>query len=44
MVVLMQLFFTRVTAKWKPVLTIALGNLLYVVGFTMYGFVNTYFL
>ncbi|MCJ7520031.1 MAG: hypothetical protein MUO42_10245 [Anaerolineaceae bacterium] len=44
MVVLMQLFFTRVTAKWKPVLTIALGNLLYVVGFIMYGFVNTYFL
>ena len=44
MVVLMQLFFTRVTAKWKPVLTITLGNLLYVVGFIMYGFVNTYFL
>ena len=44
MVVLMQLFFTRVTAKWKPVLTITLENLLYVVGFIMYGFVNTYFL
>jgi MFS family permease len=44
MVVLMQLFFTRITAKWKPMLAIALGNLLYVVGFTMYGFVNTYFM
>ncbi len=44
MVVLMQLFFTRITAKWKPMLAIALGNLLYVIGFTMYGFVHTYFL
>jgi MFS family permease len=44
MVVLMQLFFTRITAKWKPMLAIALGNLLYVIGFTMYGFVNTYFM
>jgi MFS family permease len=44
MVVLMQLFFTRITAKWKPMLAIALGNLLYVIGFTMYGLVNTYFM
>ena len=44
MVVLMQLFFTRITTKWKPMLAIALGNLLYVIGFTMYGFVNTYFM
>jgi len=42
--VLMQLFFSRITAKWKPMLAIALGNLLYVIGFTMYGFVNTYFM
>ena len=44
MVVLLQLFFTRITAKWKPILAIAFGNLLYVIGFTMYGFVNTYFM
>jgi len=44
MVVLLQLFFTRITAKWKPMLAIAFGNLLYVIGFTMYGFVNTYFM
>ena len=44
MVVLLQMFFTRVTAKWKPMLAIALGNFLYVIGFTMYGMVNTYFL
>jgi MFS family permease len=42
MVVLLQMFFTRMTAKWKPMLAIAFGNLLYVIGFTMYGFVNTY--
>ena len=44
MVVLMQLFFTRITSKWKPMLAIAFGNFLYVIGFTMYGFVNTYFM
>ena len=42
MVVILQLFFTRITAKWKPLLTIALGNLLYVIGFTMYGIIDTY--
>ncbi len=42
MVVILQLFFTRITAKWKPLLTIALGNMLYVIGFTMYGIIDTY--
>ena len=42
MVVLLQMLFTRMTAKWKPMLAIAFGNLLYVVGFTMYGFVGSY--
>jgi MFS family permease len=43
MVVFLQMAFTRATAKWKPMLAIALGNFLYVIGFTMYGFVNSYF-
>jgi MFS family permease len=42
MVVILQLFFTRITAKWKPLLTIAFGNLLYVIGFTMYGIFDTF--
>lgn len=42
MVVVLQMFFTRLTAKWKPMLAIAFGNLLYVIGFTMYGFVASY--
>lgn len=42
MVVLLQMLFTRMTARWKPMLAIAFGNLLYVIGFTMFGFVNTY--
>ncbi len=42
MVVLLQMTFTRLTAKWKPMLAIALGNILYVIGFSMYGFVNSY--
>ncbi len=44
MVVLLQVFFTRITSNWKPMVAIAFGNLLYVVGFTMYGFVNSYML
>ena len=35
MVVLLQIFFTRLTAGWKPMLAIAFGNVLNVVGFTM---------
>ncbi len=41
MVVILQLLFTRITAKWKPMLTIAFGNMLYVIGFTMYGIFDT---
>lgn len=42
MVVLLQVFFTRLTSSWKPMVAIAFGNLLYVIGFSMYGFVNSY--
>ncbi len=42
MVVLMQMLFTRWTANWKPMIAIAFGNLLYVIGFTMYGIFDTY--
>ncbi len=42
MVVLLQMLFTRLTAKWKPMLAIAFGNVLYVIGFSMYGFVHSY--
>lgn len=42
MVVLLQMLFTRWTAKWKPMIAIAFGNLLYVIGFTMYGFVGSF--
>lgn len=42
MVVVLQMSFTRLIAKWKPMVAIALGNVLYVIGFTMFGFVNTY--
>ena len=42
MVVILQMLFTRLTANWKPMLAMAFGNVLYVIGFTMYGFVNSY--
>ena len=42
MVVVLQMLFTCWTAKWKPMIAIAFGNLLYVIGFTMYGFVGSY--
>ena len=42
MVVLLQIFFTRLTAGWKPMLAIAFGNVLNVVGFTMVGFVDSF--
>jgi len=42
MVVVMQIFFSRVVSNWKPMLTMALGNILYVIGFSMYGYVNSY--
>jgi MFS family permease len=42
MVVVLQISFSRLIAKWKPMVAIALGNVLYVIGFTMFGFVDTY--
>lgn len=42
MVVLMQMFFTRLVADWKPLLTLALGNIFYVIGFSMFGYVSGY--
>jgi len=42
MVVLLQMLFTRMTAKWRPMVAIMIGNALYVIGFTMYGIFNTY--
>ena len=42
MVVFMQMAFTRFIAKWKPMIAIVIGNILYVIGFTMYGFVTTF--
>lgn len=42
MVVVLQVFFSRWVANWKPMVTMALGNILYVIGFSMYGYVNSY--
>jgi MFS family permease len=42
MVVVLQIFFMRITAKWKSMLAIGFGNLLYVIGFTMYGIFDSY--
>ncbi len=42
MVVLMQFPITRRVSKYPPMLMMAAGTLLYVVGFSMYGFVTTY--
>ena len=42
MVVVLQVLFTRMTAKWRPMVAIMIGNLLYVAGFTMYGIFSTY--
>ncbi|HAF62499.1 MAG TPA: hypothetical protein DCK95_09255 [Anaerolineaceae bacterium] len=42
MVVVMQMSFTRLVSNWKPMLTMALGNILYVIGFSMYGYVESY--
>ncbi|MCF6277865.1 MAG: MFS transporter, partial [Anaerolineales bacterium] len=41
MVVLFQYTITRKTAKFKPMKVMAVGTLLYAVGFAMYGFVST---
>lgn len=42
MVVLFQFMITRRISKHPPMLILALGSLLYVIGFGMYGFVNVY--
>jgi len=42
MVVLFQFMITRRISKRPPMLILALGSLLYVIGFGMYGFVDAY--
>jgi len=42
MVVLFQFMITRRISKHPPMLILALGSLLYVIGFGMYGFVDVY--
>jgi MFS family permease len=42
MVVLMQFPITRRITKYPPMLMMAAGTFLYVIGFSMYGFVTTY--
>lgn len=44
MVVLFQLPITRWISKYRPVIVMAVGTLLYAVGFGMYGLVSTYVL
>jgi len=44
MVVLMQFPITRRITKYPPMLMMAIGTFLYVIGFSMYGFVSTYIL
>jgi MFS family permease len=42
MVVFMQFWITRKIAGYKPMLMMFLGNILYAIGFGMYGFVGSY--
>jgi MFS family permease len=42
MVVLMQFPITRRITKYPPMLMMAIGTFLYVIGFSMYGYVTTY--
>lgn len=44
MVVLFQFPITRRIEKYRPLLVMTAGTLLYAVGFTMYGFSSTFFL
>ena len=41
-VVLFQFWITRKVKKYHPLRIMMVGNLLYAVGFTLYGFTNTY--
>ncbi|HSB00006.1 MAG TPA: MFS transporter [Anaerolineales bacterium] len=42
MVVLLQFWVTRRLEKYKPMLMMAAGTLLYAIGFAMYGFIGTF--
>jgi len=42
MVVLMQFWVTRRLEKYRPLLMMAAGSLLYAIGFALYGFVSTF--
>lgn len=42
MVVLLQVLVTRLTACWKPMIAVMVGNILYVIGFSMYGIFSAY--
>jgi MFS family permease len=44
MVVLLQFWITRRIKRLPPMMVMALGTLLYAIGFSMYGFVSTYIL
>lgn len=44
LVVLTQFWITRKSKRFSPMLMMALGTGLYMIGFTMYGFVTVYFL
>jgi MFS family permease len=43
-VVLTQFWVTRRTRRYRPMVMMALGSLLYMVGFSMYGFVSAFWL
>lgn len=42
MVVLFQFYVTRKVSRYRPMLLMAVGMLLYAIGFAMYGFVHRY--
>ncbi len=44
MVVFLQFVITRKVSKWPAMLVMALGSLLYAIGFSMYGLVNAFWL
>ncbi len=44
MVVVLQFWVTRRLEKYKPLLMMAAGSLLYAIGFAMYGFISTFVL
>jgi len=44
LVVFFQFWITRKISRYKPMFLIAIGSLLYAIGYAMYGFVSTYVL